>query len=125
MILTESKFKISPNADRMGYQLEGVTIVGAKTQELVSTGVSFGTIQLLPNGQLIILMADHQTTGGYARLAHVVSAQLHLLAQMSPGMRLGFQLVGIEEAEQQYIVQQHHLLQLQNACKFRLAEYFS
>ena len=122
-VFIRSEFKISRFADRMGYQMEGPAI-SFKNEELVSTGVGFGTIQLLPNGQLIILMADHQTTGGYPRLAHVISAHLPILAQMGPGKKLKFTVAGMEKAEDLLLQQHQHLLQLQNACKFRLAEFF-
>ena len=64
-------------------------ITGNKT-ELISSPVSFGTVQLLPDGQLIILMADHQTTGGYPRVGHVITAHLSQLAQMRPGEKINF-----------------------------------
>jgi antagonist of KipI len=57
---------------------------------MVSSGVCFGTIQLLPDGQLIILMADHQTTGGYPHLAEIVSADVPRLAQLAPGGSVHF-----------------------------------
>jgi antagonist of KipI len=57
-------------------------------------------MQLLPDGQIIVLMADHQTSGGYPRLAHVVQRDLPLLAQLGPGDELQFQLIDIAEAEQ-------------------------
>jgi antagonist of KipI len=121
----DTEYRISNSADRMGYQLEGAKILLQKREELVSSGVGFGTVQLLPNGQLIILMADHQTTGGYPRLAHIISAHLPLVAQKGPGEKLTFRMVNIKTAEDLFIEQQQHLLQLQNACKFRLAEFFS
>ncbi len=79
-VLLHSSFVVTSNADRMGYQLSGNPISMLQQISLVSTAVNFGTIQLLPDGQLIILMADHQTTGGYPRLAHVISAHLPKLA---------------------------------------------
>ena len=115
-------FLIGTMADRMGYRLQG-SLQGRHDGELVSAAVSFGTVQLLPNGELIILMADHQTTGGYPRIAHVISAHLPLLAQKQPGDKISFQLTSQEHAEQQFLKQRQHLLQLQNACKFRLEDF--
>ena len=74
-------------------------LVLAKPIELLSSAVSFGTIQLLPDGQLIVLMADHQSTGGYPRIAHIISYDLPLIAQLGPGDKVGFHLVDIAEAE--------------------------
>ncbi|MBK5273219.1 MAG: biotin-dependent carboxyltransferase family protein, partial [Bacteroidia bacterium] len=67
-------FIIKTASDRMGYRLNGNTIIATNKMELISSAVSFGTIQLLPDGQLIVLMADHQTAGGYPRIAHVITA---------------------------------------------------
>ncbi|MES1216345.1 MAG: biotin-dependent carboxyltransferase family protein [Bacteroidota bacterium] len=111
------------SSDRMGYRLSGSPVYADNTTELISSAVSFGTIQLLPDGQLIVLMADHQTAGGYPRIAHVISAHLPQLAQVRPGEKIQFQLTDINHAEQLFCRQKHHLLQLQNACKFRLEEF--
>ncbi len=118
-------YHISNAADRMGYRLAGKALVTDNKNELVSTAVSFGTIQLLPDGQLIVLMADHQTTGGYPRIGHVISAHLPRLAQLKPGEKIHFSPAGQREAEELYLLQRQHLLQLQNACTFRLDEFFS
>ena len=92
---------------------------------MISSGVNFGTIQLLPGGQLIVLMADHQTTGGYPRVAHVITAHHHKLAQMKPGDMIRFRFTDMPTAENLLIKQQQHLLQLQNACNFRLQQYIN
>ena len=117
-------FVIGSLADRMGYRLQG-TLNAKQNCELVSSIVSFGTIQLLPNGELIILMADHQTAGGYPRIAYVASAHLPLLAQKKPGDKIQFRFIDQDNAEELWFLQQQHLLQLQNACKFRLEEFYN
>lgn len=116
----EENFMINPFSDRMGYQLNGPDLLREQDTELVSSGVSFGTIQLLPNGQLIVLMADHQTTGGYPRIGHVISAHLPKLAQLRPGEGIHFKLTDIATAEQLLIAQQQELNILQRACMERL-----
>jgi len=93
-------FTISQNSNRMGFRLTGEPLYLFDKAELVSSAVDFGTIQLLPDGQMIILMADHQTSGGYPRVAHVVSADLPILAQLGAGDKINFQAISIEEAEQ-------------------------
>lgn len=117
-------FAVDPSADRMGYRLQG-SLSSKENKELVSSAVNFGTIQLLPNGELIVLMSDHQTTGGYPRIAHVISADLSKLAQTKPGDELTFEFVSQKQAEDLLIKQKHHLLQLQNACTFRLQEFLN
>ena len=117
-------FIIGSLADRMGYRLQNV-LKAKENGELVSAVVSFGTIQLLPNGELIILMADHQTAGGYPRIAHIISAHLPFLAQKQPGDKIYFRSANQQYAEELLLKQHHHLLQLQNACKFRLEEFLN
>ena len=85
-------FKVSGQADRMGYRLDGppLTLTG---DELLSFGLAAGSIQVVNSGQAIMLMADHQTAGGYAVVATVVSASLPAAAQLGPGDELRFRAV--------------------------------
>ena len=92
-------FTISQNSDRMGFRLQGKSIKLQNQKEILSSAVNFGTIQLLPDGQMIVLMADHQTSGGYPRIANVTSVDLPLLAQLGAGDKVAFHIVSIEEAE--------------------------
>ena len=118
-------FTISPQSDRMGYRLQGPPINKSVEAELLSTAVTFGTIQLLPGGELIILMADHQTTGGYPRIAHVISDDRSRLVQHRPGDRISFSFVSLEEAEDLLCSQQSRLRQLAAGCRHKLLEYFN
>jgi antagonist of KipI len=111
--MLEDNFTIHPFSDRMGYQLNGADLSREQNTELVSSGVSFGTIQLLPNGQLIVLMADHQTTGGYPRIAQVASVDLPRLAQYGPGDVLWFDMISIEAAQQLLLARVRELRALQ------------
>ena len=119
----ENWFQITNEADRMGYQLAGQNLEMKNNEQLVSSAVSFGTVQLLPNGQLIILMADHQTAGGYPRLPHVISAHLPILAQKKPNDVIKFKMTCLREAEKKITTQKKYLHQLQIACKFRMEEF--
>lgn len=121
--ILQTPFLITRQADRMGYHLGNEPLEVVSGEELVSAAVNFGTIQLLPDGKLIILMADHQTTGGYPRVAHVISAHHSRLAQAGPGQALRFRLMDPEEAEQKLQQQQQHIKQLQYACLFKLQSY--
>ncbi len=118
-----TSFVITQQSDRMGYRLNNIPLPSLSNAELVSSAVDFGTVQLLPDGRLIVLMADHQTTGGYPRIAHVISAHHSKLAQMKPGDKLRFCPIDQTNAEEMMMKQQQHLLQLQNACNFRLEEF--
>ena len=95
----ENNYTISRNSNRMGFRLEGEPLYLQNKFEMVSTAVGFGTIQLLPDGQMIILMADAQTSGGYPRIAHVISKDLPILAQLGANDKVNFALVSIDEAE--------------------------
>lgn len=118
-------FTIGQQSDRMGYRLQGEPLQLQTPKELISTAVTKGTIQLLPDGQLIILMADHQTTGGYPRIGHVISASVPSLAQMQVGEKISLQEVNLHTAETKALNQERNLQQLQNACTFRLQEYLN
>ena len=122
--LVTNDFKITNQSNRMGYRLEGQALLLGDKKELLSTAVSFGTMQLLPNAQIIVLMADHQTTGGYPRIGQVATSSLPTLAQASAGEFISFISISQEEAESLFLQQQQNLQQLQNACNFRLQEYF-
>jgi antagonist of KipI len=122
--MVTNQFKVSNQSNRMGYRLEGQALLLDHKKQGLSSGVSFGTIQLLPNAQMIVLMADHQTTGGYPRIGHVASSSLPTLAQVSAGESIQFELISRDEAETIYLQQQQNLQQLLNACNFRLQEYF-
>lgn len=131
-IIKESKenflmtsFMITQQSDRMGYRLNNLPIRTLINEEVVSSAVSFGTVQLLPDGRLIILMADHQTTGGYPRIAHIISAHHSKAAQLQAGDKVNFRMTDQQTAESLLMKQQQHLLQLQNACKFRLKEFLN
>ncbi len=119
---TQSNFIIHPSSDRMGYQIKGEELQLKEPVELVSTGVSFGTVQLLPNNQLVILMADHQTTGGYPRLAHIISAHLPKLAQLRPSDSFRFTEVGISKAEELLFSQMQDMAIVKRACFDHLNE---
>lgn len=114
--LLENNFIIHPHSDRMGYRLKGVPLVRNEKTELVSSGVHFGTMQLLPDGQLIVLMADHQTAGGYPRIGHVISAHFPKLAQLRPSDCIHFTLVDIAMAEELLMAMQQELNILQLSC---------
>lgn len=93
-------YRISLQSDRMGFRLEGALPIQIEPSvQLLSEAVTFGTIQIPPNGQPIVLMADRQTTGGYPKIAQVIHADLHHLAQLVPKQPISFQVVTLQEAE--------------------------
>jgi biotin-dependent carboxylase-like uncharacterized protein len=95
--LTE-EFTVSPQADRMGFQLSGPPIEHAKGFNIVSDGIVTGHVQVPGNGQPIVLMRDRQTAGGYPKIATVISADLDRFAQLRPGSAVRFRAVARDEA---------------------------
>ena len=116
--LQDQDFAISGNSDRMGFRLIGDPILLAKPMELISSAVNFGTIQLLPGGQLIVLMADQQTAGGYPRIAHVISRDLPLLAHLGTNDKVAFHLIETREAENLALDYEMELNFFRVGCKF-------
>lgn len=99
----ESEYTLSPSFDRMGYRLQGMPIEKAFTQELISEGMTMGSIQIPADGQPIVMMADAPTTGGYPKIANVARASLPLLAQCEAGVsRIRFRKTTMEEAQKNF-----------------------
>ncbi|WP_337044279.1 biotin-dependent carboxyltransferase family protein [Emticicia sp. 17c] len=113
--LENQSFGISQQSNRMGFRLSGQALHLKEKTELISSAVDFGTIQLLPDGQLIILMADHQTTGGYPRIANVITVDLPLLAQCGPKDFICFKFITQAEAEELLIAQETELMKLKTS----------
>jgi len=116
--LAES-YAISRSSDRMGFRLEGPALYKLSETEMLSSGTTFGTIQLLNDGQLIVLMADHQTTGGYPRIATIAVIDLPLMAQLGPGDRLSFQIVSVTEADQLLFEWEKNMAFMKQGLRFK------
>ena len=98
--LLESTYTISRASDRMGMRLEGPTLEhSGKGANIISDGIAPGSIQVPGNGLPIVLLADRQTTGGYPKVATVISADMPALGRMTPGSKIAFAAVDIEAAE--------------------------
>lgn len=111
-------FIISKDSNRMGYRMNSEFLEVNTKKELVSSAVDFGTIQLLPTGQIIILMAEHQTSGGYPRLGNIVSVDLPKLAQCRLNDTIKFKKILIDEAENLLIKQELELQKLKASIRF-------
>lgn len=122
-LLEKARWKIAPQSDRMGYRTAGPALALEHPLELVSSGVVPGTIQLLPNGQFILLMADCQTTGGYPRIGHIISADLPGLAQMQAGNTFHLQAADLEQALHIKTKLNIALRRLQTGCRI-LPNYY-
>lgn len=113
----DSTFTVSSRSDIMGYRLEGVALDLTGDTRFLSSATDFGTIQLPFSGEPVLLMSDHQTTGGYPRIGHVVSADIPLAGQLGPADRIAFHLVDVAEAHKLLLAAEHDLAILRAACR--------
>lgn len=97
-----SAYTISNEYDRMGCRMEGPVIAHKNGGDIITDGISFGAVQVPSHGNPIVMMADHQTTGGYTKIANVISVDLPVLAQCMPGMKIHFEKVTVDEAQELY-----------------------
>nr|AGU12343.1 Allophanate hydrolase subunit 2 [uncultured organism] len=110
-------YSLTSQSNRMGYRLQGALLNRRITSELLSTAVAPGTIQVTGGGELILLMADCQTTGGYPRIAQVAAVDLPLCAQLKPDDPIYFKEISYEEADKLYIEQEQQLQKISLAIK--------
>lgn len=105
-----TEYMVTAQSDRMGYRLSGEPVMHKEGMSgIISAGVTAGTIQVPGSGQPIILMADRQTSGGYARIANVITVDLTLLAQMQPGDTIHFREANFDNA-QELLNEKHSIL---------------
>lgn len=98
-----SEYILGRSFDRMGYRLEGKPITHSAGADLISEGMTMGSVQVPANGQPIVMMADAPTTGGYPKIANVVKNSLPLLAQCEAGVsKIRFKEIAVEEAQEKY-----------------------
>lgn len=119
--ISRGVFKVTSQSDRMGLRLTGAKLPRNTATELLSSAVSPGTVQVPPDGEPIVLLADAQTIGGYPRIAHVIRADWPLLAQLRPGDSVRFKNLKIAEAHRLWREQERNLALLRQGlrAKFR------
>ena len=93
------EYEMTAQSDRMGARLEGPEITTKHGSDIVSDGIAFGAVQVPNHGKPIIMLADRQTTGGYAKIATVASVDIPKLVQCRPGSKVRFQAISVEEAQ--------------------------
>lgn len=113
-------FTLSNQCDRMGFRLDGPIMTRIQQKEMLSTAVTMGTIQVTGSGELIMLMADGQTTGGYPRIAQVAAIDLPRCAQLRPNEQIFFKEISQEVAEKLYLEHENYLRQLQATIAHQL-----
>ena len=114
---THGVYTLTPNCDRMACKLAGPAIAMKNGADILSDGIAAGSVQISADGQPIVMLADHQTTGGYAKIATVISADLPALAQLRPGQAVAFDFVtpaqAVQAARQQAQILQQVAARLQ------------
>lgn len=106
----KERYIVTPQSSRMGYRLQGPSLISKKhSGNLLSAAVATGTIQIPPDGQPIILAADHQTTGGYPILGVIAGIDFPKVAQLAVGKEVIFQNISLEEAQSLYQKQERFL----------------
>ncbi|MEI4768332.1 biotin-dependent carboxyltransferase family protein [Psychrobacillus sp. FJAT-51614] len=116
----EKPYTITVQSDRMGYRLDGTPLSLSENFDLLSEGVTFGTVQIPSSGQPIILMADRQTTGGYPKIAQVITADLPSLAQLQPTSTIRFKEVTLAEAENAIYTNEQSIKNIKNAIHYKI-----
>jgi antagonist of KipI len=104
-----SRYRVSEESNRMGIRLEGPAIRENSGGEMVTEGVSLGAVQITAGGKPIILFVEQQTTGGYGKIANVISADLHRLGQLRPRDEIRFELLNWDTARS-LLLEQERLL---------------
>jgi antagonist of KipI len=108
----EKGYQVSTLSNRMGLRLSGQSIFSSKGSEIITEGMPLGAIQIPGDGQPILSFVEHQTTGGYPKLANVISADLYKVGQLKPGDQFKFQLIDFPEAEKARLKQENYILSL-------------
>lgn len=118
----EQTFQLTTQSDRMGCRLSGPSLALEQPYDMLSEASTFGTIQVPADGNPIMLMADRQTTGGYPRIAQVISADLPSIGQLNPGDTIRFEEVTLQAAEQLYLKRLHDLEMMQQGILLKIKE---
>ena len=110
-----SVYTLTPEFDRMGCRLDGELIEHVKSGDIISDGIAFGAVQVPSAGKPIIMLADRQTTGVYAKIANGISADFRILAQLKAGDKVRFEKVSIAAAQEALLAQRATLNCLRSA----------
>ena len=119
--LLSETYTVTSDFDRMGCRLEGPFIASKNGSDIISDGIAFGSIQVPAHGKPIVLLADRQTTGGYAKIATVASVDIPKLVQRKTDHKIRFQSITVEEAQKLYLEEEEQYVamrsQIHTPCK--------
>jgi antagonist of KipI len=111
--LCSASYTVAANSDRMGFRLEGPRLVHKGSDDIISDATPLGVLQVPASGQPILLMADRQTTGGYPKVATLITADLTVAGQLAPGDRVAFEICSAGDAMAALITQEQAILRLE------------
>lgn len=114
-----SSFTISMKSDRMGYRLSGNKLKLKEPLEMISEPVYFGTIQVPPDGNPIVLLADRQSVGGYPKIAQIASVDIQKIAQLKPNEKIMFKEISLKEAERLYFEREKYIKDIKIGIDFK------
>ena len=98
-------YTVTPEFDRMGCRLEGAAVAHKEGGDIISDGIAFGAIQIPSAGKPIIMLADRQTTGGYTKIANVITADFRIIGQLKAGDKVRFEKVSVAQAQDALLTQ--------------------
>jgi len=110
-------YTVTAEFDRMGCRLEGEAIAHKNGGDIISDGIAFGAIQVPSSGKPIIMLGDRQTTGGYTKIANVISVDFRILAQLKQGDKVRFEQVSVKFAQDALLTQRAALKTIRNALE--------
>ena len=110
-------YTVTAEFDRMGCRLEGEAIAHKEGGDIISDGIAFGAIQVPSSGKPIIMLGDRQTTGGYTKIANVISVDFRILAQLKQGDKVRFEQVSVKFAQDALLTQRAALKTIRNALE--------
>src|SRR5439155_10598039 len=109
-VLQSAPYTISNTSDRMGFRLDGPRLTHSRGADIISDATPVGALQVPASGQPILLMADRQTSGGYPKIATVISADISVAGQLGPGDQIVFAECSLREALAALIAQERALM---------------
>ncbi|MPM53839.1 KipI antagonist [bioreactor metagenome] len=102
-------YTVTAEFDRMGCRLEGPEIAHETSGDIISDGIAFGAIQVPSSGQPIVMLSDRQTTGGYTKIANVISTDFRILGQLKSGDKVRFEKISLSAAQEALLAQRASL----------------
>lgn len=119
-----SEYTVTAESDRMGCRLDGPPVAASGPTDILSDGTVFGAVQVPASGKPIVLLADRQTAGGYAKIAAVITADLPRLVQKRPDQKIRFRAVTVEQAQELLLREERELDRLRRRLRNPLRVFF-